>query len=190
MNSQKRNNFVAYYTIGTKYEELVPRLRNSFIKYDVNYDILGIPNLGDWNKNTHYKPTFIKNMLQKYEYITYIDIDAELCGQPNYFEYIKSDIGVPVIDWGKYGRNPRKEILSGTLYFKRTQRVIELVNKWILLCDKDKRTWDQKLLATILPKDYNKLPDEYCMIFDSMYIIKKPIIKHHQASRKFKKDLI
>jgi len=182
--------FIAYYTKNTGYEQEVENLRESLLKFDLEHDIQGIPNLGDWNKNTHYKPKFIKKMLLKHNKpVVYIDADAVICLEPIYFDDLICDIAVPKITWSEYRtRSDKVEILSGTLYF--TPKAINLVNKWIVLCDKQPIIWDQKLLAKLLnDTQYLILPDEYCVIFDSMRKIKNPVIKHMQASRRFKREV-
>jgi len=180
--------FIAYYTMNTGYEKLVPRLQASLDKFCLSYEILPIKDLGSWDKNTHYKPTFILDMLKKHNNVIYVDIDAEVCEYPAHFENADYDIGVPIVDWSKYyPKKIRKEVLSGTLYFANTPRVIDLLNRWEDECLANRRSWDQRILARILPKDIHILPDEYCMIFDSMRKIERPVIKHYQASRRLKR---
>jgi len=179
--------YIAYYTKNTGYAVEVKNLEASLIKFELDYEIQGITNLGSWNKNTHYKPTFIKEMLVKHERpVVYLDADAVVCNYPTLLDTADFDIGVPVLDWSKYrSRKQITETMSGTLYFKPTPRVSALIDAWIHVCEVDGKTWDQRLLAKLLP-EFTILPDEYCVIFDFMRVVQNPIIKHMQASRRLR----
>ena len=187
MDVETEPKFVAYYTNGNGYKEESIRLEKSLNKFNLDYEIAGVPDLGDWNKNTHYKPTFIKDMLIKHKPkpIIYIDVDAEICQYPEVLMSAKFNFAIAGIDWSKYGRKRGLEIISSVVYFANTETNMLLVDKWIELCVIHRTTWDQKLIASILPSDYVKLPDSYCKIFDKLKGV-EPVIKQYQASRRLK----
>ena len=187
------NNFtiIAYYTKDTYYKDLAESLTASCKKFNLDYIIQEIPNLGTWQKNTHYKPIFIHNMLKKdVEAVVYVDVDAVFMENPLRFNAIQKDIAIPILDHVKHGKVKRgKELLSGTLYFKNTIYSKQLINKWCEECVENPNMWDQRVLEKIVSGfDYEILPDEYCYIFDYKYKqIGSPVITHYQASRRFRK---
>jgi hypothetical protein len=88
------------------------------------------------------------------------------------------------------------EILSGTIYFKNTDKTKKLIERWITL-NSQNISWDQinfkKTIesSTDLNLNINILPHEYCYIFDNIkqkaLLKESPYIVHNQASRRYKK---
>lgn len=183
-----KTNFVviAYYTKGTGYEQEIEKLTASLRRFDLKYDITAIHNLGSWQKNTQYKARFCREMLNKHKKnLLYLDADATVEGYPQLFEDIKHDIAVHFKDG--------KELLGSTFYFSNNEKVKNLLDKWIQLCNMHPKIWDQKLLQRAI-KDVGvtvfRLPPEYCCIFDLMaHQVKSPVILQHQASRKYKNTM-
>jgi hypothetical protein len=96
-------------------------------------------------------------------------------------------------DFACHFHHPRKELLSGTLYFGNTKGAHYLVKKWI---EEDKlhpnTNMPQKNLRAVFDREKNKikwkaLPVEYCMIYDSRsrYQV-NPVVEHFQLSRQYK----
>jgi len=178
---------VSYYTKGTGYEEQVEHLRVTFRRFNLDNDVVGIPDKGNWHKNTYYKAQFIQKMMGKYpgRAIVFVDADAKICGNPVLFNSLDCDFACHFFQ----GR----ELLSGTLYFGNTKGSRHLVRKWI---EEDrlypKTNMPQKNLRTVFNKHkdeikWKSLPAEYCMIFDSnIRRTARPIIEHFQLSRKYK----
>ena len=94
----------------------------------------------------------------------------------------------------KEGDKSRMELLSGTMLFRYNPKVIKLMEKYIQRCiDKPSMTEQmnlQKVLETGIDIKVYRLPIEYCAIEKKSgrvpEYIKKPIIVHHQISRKLK----
>jgi len=177
---------VAYYTKKTLYESMSKILVKSLERFKIPYYIEGIDSLGDWFKNTGYKPIFIKTMLKKFpdKNIVYVDCDAEFLEYPKLFEDLDCNIAVHLLNrtsFRKYCKGT--EILSGTIFLKNNDEVYNLVEKWEQECLKNPTVWDQKSLENILGDSFYNLPVEYCKIFDMNEKVKNPVIVHYQASR-------
>ena len=186
---------VAYFTVGTLYEARARILQASLDRHRVPYYIEGVPNLGSWDLNTSYKPTFIKQMLAKWpdQDIVYVDVDAEFQQYPDLFETLgstmKNLIAAYVFDRSCYRRSAHGfELLSGTLYFRNVDETVELVDAWEKRTQMDIKEWDQKSLEHVLKGKFDVLPGEYCKIFDRMPEVTRPVIVHFQASRGVRKS--
>jgi len=181
----------AYYTKNSIYEDHAANFIRSLKKFGLYYEITPIDDFKDWYKGMQYKPTFLKQMLEKHypHSIVYVDIDAVFCRYPELFDRLNEssnvNIAVHVLDHSKYRRkNHPSELLSGTIFLKNTKEVKEIIDNWIKKLTEDPKLWDQKGLECVLKdKKFYRLPEEYCMIFDYMSSVKNPVIKHFQASR-------
>jgi hypothetical protein len=182
---------VAYHTNDAIYSDHAENFKKSLDSLNIPYDITTIDESGDWYKGMQYKPTFLKAMLKKHTpySIVYVDIDATFCQYPMFFDILDKQenivIAAHILDHSKYRRKTIKpELLSGTLFLKNNDRAMSLVNDWILECSTDSRLWDQRALANVIKEnDLTVLPEEYCVIFDYMAEVARPVIKHFQASR-------
>lgn len=181
---------VAYYTRNTIYEDQIKRLIQSLKKFNVFHYVEGIDCLGSWYKNTHYKPTFILKVMNEFsEYnIVYVDADAEFMDYPYLFHEMSGNIAAYEFDrteWNKAQKG--HEVMSGTIFFRNNDIVRGLVQKWKDLCKKYPKEWDSKLFERVIGNDYERLPPEYCKIFDLMRKVKHPVIVHYQASREVRR---
>ncbi len=183
---------VGYYTKNTIYEGKAEVLRRSLEKYKVPFMLQCIEDLGGWYANTCYKPTFLKEMLDKFpdHNIVYVDCDAKFFKFPELFDSFEGNIGVYLLDCKRcYGKGPQIfEVLSGTVFLRNNEEVKELVKKWEQECKRNPNVWDQKSLQKVLGNNYKELPGEYCKIFNRMEWIKDPVIVHYQASREVRKN--
>ena len=189
---------VSYYTKNTPYEEIAKtHLIPSLEKWGLTYHIREVPSLGNWKKNTDYKPKFLLEELQYEEEVCWIDADATIEEPPTLLSEIPPQypIALHYLDWDKqYGyHDKRKEALSGTLVVRRT--AIPLIEEWITLC-KD-YSWEQKAMDIAIKKlgiTPYELPPEYCCVVTRDYripeYIPKPVIVHWQASRKYKRAVL
>jgi len=185
---------VAYFTVGTLYEARAKILERSLERNRVPYHIEGVPNLGSWLKNTNFKPTFIKSMLQKFdENIVYVDVDAEFLQHPILFEELGNDsdcnIAVHLFDRSCYVNSVGGfEVLSGTIFLRNCDWVKGIVNEWEARCQKHLHgEVDQKSLEHVLRGRFTELPGEYCKIFDREPEVTEPVIVHYQASREVRR---
>ena len=196
-NSEKKYVIVSYYTVNTPYEQEAAKLRNSLERLKVPYDIVGVPNLGDWQANTRFKAKFMQDMLIKHKgkSIVWVDSDAVIHSYPSLFETYDCDVAVRWQDF----RWRKNECLSGTIYLENNSKTMELCKRWEngnIAEGPGAKTFEQWNLGKVIEemraegkiKDEN-LPPEYTMIFDSMramYPNINPIIEHFQASRKLR----
>ena len=176
---------VAYYTENTFYEKTAEVLQHSLIRSDVPHHIVGVPNLGSWQANTSYKPTFIKNMMCMFAEldIVYVDVDAEFICYPELFDTLgstmKTNVSVYVFDRSCYRRSKGgTEVLSGTIYIRNNKEALKTVEAWEDRAKHFKGEWDQKSLEFVLKGDFDLLPGEYCKIFDRMDEVAHPVIVH------------
>lgn len=178
---------VAYYTRDTGYEVEVKKLEASLEQLHLSYDITPIKNQGSWQKNTHFKPYFIRQMLFKHfpKDIVYVDADAVFRSYPILFDNFNHDIGFVI-----YRNN---ELFSGTLYLANNPGVYDLLDSWQELCFNNQEIFEQRLLHQALIKHKDRLnllqlPFNYCKIFDDPQIA-DPVIEQFQASRKLKEEI-
>jgi len=194
---------ISYFTRLTPYEQVA----NEFIipsvkKWNLSHDIKAIKDLGSWQLNTGYKATFIKEMLLKHkEPIVFIDCDGEIVKYPELLYKIPDniDIGYFHFNWFHHWRNQPEntsniQLLSGTMYFNYSEKVLLLIDEWIKNVEENTHEWEQKTLQNIVytRNDLNiyKLPAEYCTVLMHDYSLPKyvidPIIIHWQRSRLYK----
>ncbi len=194
--------FISYYTKNTPYEKVANTyLLPSLKKWNLSYDIEGIPDFGNWQKNTHYKAKFCRKMLLKHKQpVIFLDADATIEQYPKLFEELENyDISFHELDWYKFWRNEigkdKREVLSGTLYLNYTENTLKFIDDWI--SENNKSTnWEQRNMQKILEGEWkNKLkiyplPIEYIAIIkyngEIPNYIKNPVIIHHQVSRQYK----
>ena len=193
---------VAYYTSDTPYEQVAKsQLIPSLNWWKLKHDVVSVPAFNNWSEATGYKSKFILQMLLKHqEPIVCLDVDAYVLQYPHILMNIPHDIDVAYhdLDWNLQWKNiegeSRRELLSGTIYFKYNNKVLSLLNRWINDVQKEINTPEQLILQRIMTSkhDYRvlKLPVEYCTVLHHDNTIpnyvKSPVILHTQASRKFK----
>lgn len=185
---------IAYATKNDYYESLSKNLKDSCQAFGIPLHLLMIDSLGSWEKNTHYKADFIKECLVNLEYerFVYVDVDAIFKSYPSHFDHLDCDISFRLenFPWRK------SEPLSGTIFLKKSDAVLSLVDNWISInkeTPSERRnplTWEQYHLKTALDKTpglkYENLPAEYVFITDHtrrLYPGLVPVIEHFQASR-------
>ncbi len=188
---------VAYYTLNTPYEEEARKLISSLNKLGLHHDVVGVPNLGNWQANTRFKAKFMEDMLNKHQgkNLLYVDSDAIVHSKPVLFEGYNADIAVRWQDF----RWRKNECLSGTIFMANNDKTRELCRRWQRINHNEgpnATTFEQWNLGNVIKemeaegKIISKnLPPEYTMIFDSMramYPNVVPVIEHFQASRKLK----
>ncbi len=186
---------VSYYTEGTGYEEYADLLMKSCVKHDITARIDAVPNLGSWQANCHHKPTFIKHIFNdtQTEAVLWVDADALVRGP---LDEIDKLIDAKE-DFAAHYRVGRKgELLSGTLWFKRTVKAFALLDAWEECNVQAPDTWDQKNLETAMLSGHGvrpyKLGPQWTFIFDLMkreLPNVEPLIEHFQASRRLRRTI-
>jgi hypothetical protein len=196
---------VAFATIDTPYEfELSQHLLPSLEKLNIAYHIEVVENKRNWLKNVAQKPKVIYSAMEKYpsKNIVCLDADSEILEYPKLFNEIPENynIALHILDWNYWYRNNSnvKEILSGTIFLRNNIETKEVVGEWYHRA-MNSSIWEQKCLEAII-KEKNipiyELPLEYCYINslpgnkEPFIKIDNPVIKHFQASRKYRKLII
>jgi tetratricopeptide (TPR) repeat protein len=182
----KRNDiiYVSMFTSGTPYEQEVKKLQLSMDKFGLPYEIVGLRNKGSWEKNTQMKPQVIKSVMDKYNRdIVWVDADAEFVDKPELFYKLDCDIAFHHLkEWD--------EKMTGTMYFKNSIMSREILNNWIHENDSNNLPDGpnfQKIMQVQRGLKIIDLPIEYINIIDIKFLqCEKPVIIHHQASRRFK----
>ena len=183
----------SFYTANTGYEKEVLNLEASLVLYDIPHHVQRVSNLGSWQKNTLFKAKFIKWMMGAYpkKAIVFVDADAVFHCYPDLFEKIETDFACHFRNW--HAR--QDELLSGTLYFKNSPKMMGIVDEWIEVNKLNKDKLEQRNLERVIRRNGHKisiyhLPIEYCCIFDDDNRRKfKVIIEHFQASRRLKRSI-
>lgn len=194
----------AFCTVGTPYEGVMDfYLLNSLKKFDdIRFEVLKTPSLGSWQKNTSLKPKLILDWMEKSKEgdLVILDADAEILSYPKLFDEIPAeyDMACHYLDWETWYNNNsgRKELLSGTLFLRNTEKVRDMVKVWAYLSQIGEK-WEQKVLENLLETDFKEikvypLPLEYCYITElpggkQPRVKCDPVIVHHQVSRLYKK---
>jgi hypothetical protein len=201
-----KNKFIvgSFVTKNTPYEDICEYfLKSSLKKFKIDHEIETIQNTNNWRRNVAEKPKVILNLLEKHKNKTlvFLDADASIEQYPALFEDIPKeyDLGYHLLDWATWYNRPddtRKELLTGTMFFRYNERVVHLLKQWYIEAISSEQ-WEQLVLEKLMAhyKDdleiYN-LPVEYCYIKtmpngDKPFVKCDPVILHHQVSRTLKK---
>lgn len=180
-----------YFTGHPVYKEHAAKLAQSMLAHGIRYEICRVEDLGNWQANTQYKPVFLKQQLLKHrgDNIVYVDVDAVFMRYPALFDDLDANpmvnIGVHVLDHSKYRRKTLEpEMLSGTIWLRNTAETMQIVDRWIEMCQAHNNMWDQAALSQVLKTHaFYTLPDRYCTIYDYMASVDGKVVVHNQASR-------
>lgn len=170
---------------GGGYRAEADRLRESLDRIGLDHRIDELPSRGSWDRNILITPEYIRDvMYTTSKPVLYVDADAEFHSVPEFPDGF--DVQVHYLN----GR----ELLDGTLWLANNPRTRDLVDQW---CNEVRvGVWEQKTLQDILERrtdiKVNRLGPEYCFIYDTsraLYPGVEPIIEHHQASRRLKREV-
>lgn len=175
---------VGYYTKDTPYEKEAKSFIENVEEYDLEYKLYPIESKGSWVFNCGMKPRVLLQALQEIDDdILYTDIDSRFVRTPP-FEEIQKDIpGFCICQpWHK------EELLSGTMFFPNNELSKRIVLHWIEEQKSKPHQFDQKTLYDIVDQyDHFRLNENWVKIFDNQRMkADNPIIKHYQASRRYK----
>jgi hypothetical protein len=187
---------ISYFTAKTPYKKEAARLEESMLQLTIPHHVAEVPNLGDWQKNTHFKARFIRQMMDRFptKDLIWVDADAVFHHYPVLFDSLSDmlpmehHVAAHFRNW-KHGKN---ELLSGTLFFNKSDLAKRLVDDWIRINKQNPSTWEQRNLARAIKRepliDVLDLPIEYCCIFDDDRRKQiDPVIEHFQASRRLRR---
>ena len=160
-------------------------LRASLQRLGLDYRIDELPSRGSWDRNILITPEYIRDVMWDTDGpVLYVDADAEFHSVPAF------DPGYDV----QVHYLQDRELLDGTLWLANNHITRDLVDQW---CSEVRvGVWEQKTLQDILARRtdirVNRLAPEYCFIYDTSRALHpgvEPIIEHHQASRRLKREV-
>lgn len=193
---------ISYYTVGTGYEKCADYFRNSMEKSGLDYALTGIKSYGSWEDNCAYKPIFIRDMWRRLKRpVVWLDVDATIEAYPSFFFRTCADVAFHKwrgVEFSSCNEKFGWELCSGTLFFNQSEEAGLLLNAWCEKCATHPLVWDQMNLDAVwaelslkMPLKTLFLPQRYLQIFDRAQILNEgsPVIKHWQASRRFKAEV-
>ncbi|MCK4793140.1 MAG: hypothetical protein KAV87_55935, partial [Desulfobacteraceae bacterium] len=79
--------FASYYTKNTGYGKQIEELKDTLRRFNLESDIKGIKDLGDWYKNTYVKSLFVVQTMKRHpdRSIVFVDADAKIRRSPVLF---------------------------------------------------------------------------------------------------------
>jgi hypothetical protein len=166
------------------YEQQTKSLNLSCKKFEIPLIITKAEDKGSWVKNCAFKSYYIYEMLMTLKTdVLWLDSDSCLMKYPTLFDTIKEDFAIRAEPGQRFKKPIGRETISlpenwpasiapcwfnsGTIFFKNTDKSKELCRRWLQLCTKNEKDWDQWTLqqawCDIQPSTY-WLPREYCQI--------------------------
>lgn len=175
---------VSFFT--DKYLKVALRLKESLIRHDIDHVVEPVDCRGGWVENCAMKAGFILRYWRSSDKpVVWIDADAVVNEHPSIFEHINADIGVHF----RNDKRHKNELLSGTLFFNKTEGAGRILEAWAEKCKATSNEWDQRILQEVLQEMENisiyKLPSSYTKIYDTMGGV--AVIEHFQRSREVKR---
>jgi hypothetical protein len=128
--------FVSFFTPNGKYPELAEKLKASLDKFELNCDVMELPQFPSWQTAVAYKPQFILEMFQLHARpVVWMDIDTEVWQFP---EMLFGPHDFAVYNWAVDtdhhldGRVERDKMLcsSGVVKFGWTEGAYNLLKRW------------------------------------------------------------
>lgn len=195
---------VSWYTLNTPYKEVMDtHLLPTLVKFELPYKTYPMDATQNWVQNTNLKSTVIEKALEEIDSdILVLDADCKINCYPTLLDEIpiEFDAGFFYLDWNKWYQNgtSKKELCSGTLFFRNRPIVKKLITDWKELTLKNNgKLVDQRFLELALKVNPDikifDLPITYCWINSmpdgSEPKAKKPetvVVEHYQASRTLK----
>ena len=165
------------------------RLRGSLDHLGIEpYELVPTPDTGSWLGNCAQKPIVLTEQLARAEPVLFVDADAELLGDP------RAALGA-LMEQHDVGVHYFKgvQVASGTIALNPTTGASNLLSAWCEICADRPDLPDQDCLAMAIDRvescRVRRLPPEFCYIFDlsaDLHPDVEPVIRHHQASRRFR----
>lgn len=191
---------IGYFTVDTPYEQEAESLKLTLDAFKYKYDILPVPNLGSWQKNTQYKAKVVRAMMNKYpgQPLLYLDVDSLVLHPLDIFDNMHTLCDIAAVHF-----HNSTELLSGTVFFSGSQLSRRIVDQWIALnlrypikLPDGREAWDQRTLRmaihAVRGATFKELPQEYTWIAqlsNSRMPGKNAIILHTRGAYRFKKRI-
>ena len=189
---------VSSFTLGTPYEKEILNLVRSLESFGLNHMIYCLPDRGDWMENCHHVIQAIDHALHfQDKHILWLDADARVQGRLPLFNDFNYDLGA-------YRRKSKHSSGfhwdTGTLFYANNKRIKLYVKQ--MACnvsafyageiEEYRDVWWMLDNAEKSGLHLGEIPVGYSYIFDTRQpeeIGCEPLIIHHQASRRFKKEI-
>jgi len=165
--------FVSFFTPNGKYPELAEKLKASLDRFELNRDVMELPQFPTWQQALVYKPQFILGMLELHKRpVVWMDIDTEVWQFP---EMLFGPHDFAVYNWAADtdhhldGRVDRDKLVcsSGVVKFGWTNGAYNLLRRWSEAmrtaqgADDPELDWVYNESADVnplwLPKTYNRM---------------------------------
>ncbi|MGV2811730.1 hypothetical protein [Enterobacter cancerogenus] len=158
--------FVSFYTDNWKYPEHAKRLKEQLIALGVKHDIRRVESGFDWLANTRIKAKFIREMLDIYPHIIWIDVDSDIHQLPKMLLNFSEDLLLR-----PHSTVPGRAWHVSVMGWKSTRQTKALCSAWIKQADRvggtDEAAFDtvinrfaDKLSIGCMPQKYHCLPEE------------------------------
>lgn len=181
---------VSFFTPG--YADHAARLRESLARSNLEAWIEPVETEGAWEHTCARKAAFVRKALEcALGPVLWLDADATVHGdlRPLLEDLRRREADFAVHRTGS--THPRLAFRSGTVWFNRTPRAIELADRWVDRCARSPRTWDQESLfrahGDVDGVATEWLDEAYCCRFDDPGA-EAAVVVHHQASRELKRS--
>ena len=193
----------SFYTTGTGYEEEIEKLKSSAAALNIPLHAFGCPAMGSWRENLNHKSASILRAFDMFPGmdIVFVDSDALIRKRPVLFDELSRtgeyDIAAHFHPYN--GSVQGGSLLSGTLWFRNSDRGKRLVRRWHSIGLSQPRVRHQHCLRLAIGElglegVYTwiyRLPREYTQIFDYYTGSDRPdpVIEHFQASRRLRNEV-
>jgi hypothetical protein len=188
---------ICFYTENSGYEKEAQRLIRSARRMGVKMEVEKVESTGTWLGNVNMKARYTHRRLEDLKRdILWVDADGEFLRSPRIEDFQGGDVAAVYIDWtDRPVPITGNQIASGTMFIRYSKGGRQFAQGWESEVRKHPRDNDQISLARVLDRSkewgFQKfyLPESYCAIFDLMEDVVNPVILHHQASRRLKKEV-
>lgn len=167
---------VSFYTEGTPYKADADRLAKSVADRGMTASIFPVPDKGDWELNCNCKAAVVRDALKQHPAVLFLDSDCWLKEDIPFFDGLKCDIALDIVRpdrlrVGWFAQRWKHHIYrrgcmwnSGIVYIRRNPRTLELMDRWVEMCARRPKVWDQINLqnaARGMELDVRDIPPDY-----------------------------
>jgi hypothetical protein len=151
--------FVSFYTDNWLYPEHAAALRESLERLGLQHDIRRVEG-SDWLSNTRQKAAFIREMLDIYSQIVWLDVDSAIHQRPGMLLDFREDMLLR-----PHSTVPGRKWHVSVMGWKATRATRLLCNAWIKQCEQDGGT-DEAAFDAVIGRYESKvsigrMPDKY-----------------------------
>lgn len=193
---------VSFFTKNTPYEKEAEEFIASCKTFGIEHEVEALESRGSWDLNCALKPRFLLQKLkEKKRPLLWVDIDGRFLQPLCAHDWDGCDFSLRVN--AHLPEDDPNTFYAATVYCSYEPRTVQLVEEWMLQCERDlaksDRTvevWDQQVLQNVLARfpevRFRELPWKFAKVFDADSGILsegETIIEHLQASRRLKKHV-